>query len=537
MMTPASTSSDRVAKWLFAVALTLGAGLLLATGPAPQLGYASDTVGYLDACHRASLGQWLGRDFTFPIGPSGLLPTTLAMKVVGPSVSALAVGGTFAWLAFGGLAWLTAQPRMPGWLAGAFALFVAATAAAPYTLDFGSWRNLSYGMHYNRLAWAALCIALPAAMLPRRDGAHSPWVPIGLGACTLWLWTNKPNYLLVMLPLVIYCWFLSPRKMAWLGRAASGAAATMLGVWLCVRFSPAGYVRNHFAMARSTPAEGWSYDPHRVLVENLFPIAALVAIFFLVLRLAPGSPNKWRFALTLAAVTVATLVANLTNCQFSEIPMWGALGWLAAALAVQTFPLTRLARLAGTGGVACGLFFTWEPLASIAYSFAWKNYQTSSAAPAVAVASPAWSGMPLRPKPGAAIGPAEDLGSASNYAAWLNDGLALLTQLHPPRTGVLCLDWTNPFPFATQTIPPLGDELNWHVGRFIGPSNHPDLARLLANASVVMEPLLSVQPVSLAFKRELFAPALAAHFTLAGETAHWRMWVRRTTPAPVPADS
>jgi hypothetical protein len=101
---------------------------------------------------------------------------------------------------------------------------------------------------------------------------------------------------------------------------------------------------------------------------------------------------------------------------------------------------------------------------------------------------------------------------------------------------VLCLDWANPFPFATQTVPPPGDEIAWHVGRTVGRDHHPEVARLLAGTAVVMEPFRSVQPASLAFKRVLFAPALAASFVLAGETAHWRAWIRRDASAPaVPA--
>jgi len=527
--------SHRTIAWLFAGALAIGAGLLLGAGPAPQLIYPSDDATYLDACHRSTLGQWLGRDFSSPIGPAAILPTALAMKLSGTTVHALVTGAALTWLAYGALAWFTAQPRMPAWLAAAFALFVAATAAAPYTLNFGSWQVLSYGMLYNRLAWAALSIATAAALLPRTDGALARFVPAGLGACAIWLWALKPNYLLILLPLILYHGLTSPGRDAWLGRAALGALGTLAGIWFCVRFSPAGYLDTHLGMAReSGRGVGVFYDPARTLRENFWLVIALAAIWTVVLK-SVTAPLRLRLGLVLAAVIGCTLLANLANNQFSEIPLWGALGWLATACILTVASSTKTARLAASAGLACGLAFTWQPLASITYAFAWKHYRAPGSPPALAVASPAWQGLPMRPPPGKTANATGNLENPGNYAAWLNDGLALLTQIQTPQISVLCLDWANPFPFATRTVPPVGDEIAWHVGRTVGPAHHPDVDRLIAHANVVMEPLRSIQPDSLAFKRELFAPALAALFVVTAESAHWRLWVRRAaTPVPSP---
>jgi hypothetical protein len=180
-------------------------------------------------------------------------------------------------------------------------------------------------------------------------------------------------------------------------------------------------------------------------------------------------------------------------------------------------------------GFVYGIGFAWQPLMSIGYNFVWKNFRAPGMPPAIQVASAAWHGMPMRPFPGEASGPAEDLQSAGNYAAWLNDGLAVLSASGSGYHSVVCLDWTNPFPFATGTAPPLGDELNWHVGRFIGPSNHPDVSALLDAADVVMEPLRSIQPGSLSFKKMLFSSALRESFIVFAETEHWRAWRRRDT--------
>lgn len=500
----------------------MGALLLWTAGPAPQLIYPSDDAAYLDATYRAASGQWMGRDFGSPIGPAAILATVLGMKIGGATVHALVTGSILTWLGYGLAAWLVARSRLPAWLAAGFTLFTAATAAAPYTLDFGSWRILSYGMLYNRLAWAALGIAATVSLLPRRDGAAPRWVPAILGACAIWLWSIKPNYLVILAPLVLYHWFTQPAPAAWGGRSVLGALGMLLFVWLCVPFSPSGYVATHLGMARSAPSDLLSYTLLRSLQENIVPVLVLLAAWALALR-STGLPGPRRLALAVAAVISATFVTNMANCQFSEIPLWGALGWLAAAAAAP------VARLPWVIGLVCGLAYTWQPVASIAYNFAWKQYRAPGSPPAIEVAGDAWRGLPLRPVPGDTIDAAAALESPGNFAAWLNDGLALLAR-HRPRTGsVLCLDWINPFPFATGTAPAPGDDIAWHVGRTHGPSHHPDIARLLASATVIMEPRRSIQPDSLAFKRELFASALAASFHLAGETPHWRLWLRQDT--------
>lgn len=529
-----ATSVNRIAPWLFAAALAGGTILLPAAGPAPQLLYPSDVTAYLDACHRASLGQWLGRDFSSPVGPAALLPTVLAMKLGGANVNALPHGAALTWLTVGLLAWRIARPRMPAWLAGTFALFAAATAAAPYPLDFGSWRILSYAILYNRLAWVALALAAAATLLPRTNGTASRLVPAGLGAGAVWLWALKPNFLLILLPLVLYHWLAAPARGAWLGRAVLGALGLLLALWVCVRFSPLGYINTHLGMAREAGSNpGSIYGVGRSLLENFWPVVIIAVVWTAALAATTVTPLRRRVGLTLAAIAGCTLVANLTNNQFSEIPLWGALGWLAAAWVVSPAPAARLARWAGIAGVACGLAFTWQPLAAITYAFAWNHYRAPGTPPALEVASPAWRGLPMRPMPGDPFGAAENLESPGNYAAWLNDGLALLAPFHFSGA-VLCLDWANPFPFATQTAPAPGDEIAWHLGRTVGPGQHPDATRLLASAGVVMEPLRSIQPASLAFKRELFTPGLQASFTVAAESAHWRVWLRRVPVPPAP---
>jgi hypothetical protein len=508
--------------------LMFGAALLGFAGPAPQLIFASDVVFYLDACHRAAGGQWLGRDFTSPIGPAALLPTVLAMRFFGPDVSGLVGGSVIAWGGFGALAWMIARSRLNSIYAIGFSLFVAGTAAGLYPLDFGDWRSLSYGLLYNRLAWAALALALVAALLPPRttSGSTTTWLAAGLGAASVWIWALKPNYLLILLPPIIFAFIQAPRLRAWSFGLLGGSAGTLALIAACVSFSPFGYVQTHLGMASEAPADMLLYTWNRTWTENGWLLLGLACICFAALRSAAAGVPRIALGTTVVAIAAATLLANLANCQFSEIPIWGAIAWIAAGVAVESTGVARMARITA---IVFALAFTWQPLASMAYNFAWKTIQPPGSSPAVNIASAAWHGLPLRAFPGTVADPAGDLTSAANYALWLNDGLTLLSKHH--RGGpVACLDWNNPFPFATGSIPPPGDVIAWHVGRNVGRNYHADPARILNGTEIVMEPVRSLQPASLEFKRSLFAPGLASAFSLVAESSRWRVWKRRAQP-------
>lgn len=513
----------RISSVAFALSILAGVFLILGAGPVPQMIYVADVTSYLDACFRTASGQRIGVDFSSPVGPAALLPTVLGMRLNGPDVHALVFGSAFAWVAFGLAAWAVARPRLKPPLAAGFSLFVAATAAAPYPLDFGNWNTLSYGLLYNRLAWAALCVAIVAVFVPRSDAAPPRGVAVGLGAISVLLWAIKPNYLLVLLPIMILDWSRAPRRGRWLAQATAGAAILFLIVSICVPFSPLGYLEIHLGMARQAPADLLAYTWNRTLRENFTPIFVLVVIVSVIFRSSLAGASRRSLILAGLAVVAATLITNLTNCQFSEIPVWAALAWCCATFSAGRDLASRCARLAA---VAFALAFTWQPLASIAYGYAWKVFRHPGTPPALEVESAAWRGLPLRAIPGTPADPGGDLFSAANYARWLNDGLALLVR-HPGAESILSLDWNNPFPFATGTRPPLGDEIAWHVGRNVRPLFHPDFARILTGVNYVMEPQRSLQPFSLSFKQLAFAPGLAASFVVVEESDHWRLWVRR----------
>lgn len=517
---------------VFVLAMAAGAALIIVAGPVPQLLFPSDLAAYLDACYRSSLHQVLGSDFSSPIGPAAILPTTVGMRLVGVRVAALTFGACLNWVVYGLSAWLVARRRMKGGLAVAFAIFVAATAAAPYTLDFGSWRVLSYSLLYNRLAWATLCLCLPLCLLPAPNGARTGNIPAILGAATAWIWEIKPNYLLILFFLVIYAFAADKRRRVstWLGYSVAGAVVVLVGTYLAVPFSPAGYVATHLGMAREAPPALLYETFIRSLRENALWVAVIGASWAIALASGGGRSAFDRISLiAVLSITVAsTFIANITNCQFSEIPMWPVLGFLAAVSALGSLKEHRMTWITVVAGMAMLAVQGWQPLASLGYSLA-RRLLVFGHHVEVRVASPAWSGISMAVPPSEAADSGDQL-FAGGYANRLNAGLSLMRAAHCEHKRCLCLDWINPFPFANQSPPITGDEIAWHFGRTVGPKHHPDAAFLASQADVIMEPIQSIQPNSLEFKRGLFMPSMAGAFVVFSENSYWRLWIRRDTP-------
>ena len=113
------------------------------------------------------------------------------------------------------------------------------------------------------------------------------------------------------------------------------------------------------------------------------------------------------------------------------------------------------------------------------------------------------------------------------YAAWLNDGLALLRRHVTDSSRVLSLDWFNPFPFALDLPSPRGDSIAWHLGLLVSPSHHPDPKRVLGDATFVMDPKRPIAPYTYGFKKGILKPGLAAAFKKVDESALWILYERK----------
>jgi hypothetical protein len=113
------------------------------------------------------------------------------------------------------------------------------------------------------------------------------------------------------------------------------------------------------------------------------------------------------------------------------------------------------------------------------------------------------------------------------YARSVNDGCELLRLHSGPSDRIVCMDLTNPFSFALQRPPATGDALWWDQHSFTK-RVHPDAERVFEHAAVVMVPKypISVQPERQPIS--VYAGFLETHYTLAAESAFWKLYRPRS---------
>lgn len=536
--------TDRTANILCLVFILGVVGLILLTGPVPQLLFASDVLNLLDGAHRQYLGQVIHRDFHSPVGGMAFLPFSLSMHLVGPTARALPWGIALTFLVTSGWAWGLTHQRLPFPERMLFLLFVGLLVAGSYPLDFGSWKVPSYAMHYNRIGWAYFSLVALECFVPPRHPTHTgEWIAgVSTGAAVALLFLLKVNFFICAAGLMVWAPFAGRRHHV--GRrlaGLTGAAGATLAAVLLARIDLAGYIREIVGMAGSQPAGIYRETLARILSDNRWWLVAVVAttlgLLFFSRPLAPA-PRQQVFRSTLAFLLVAGagLVLSLTNCQFAELPTF-PVALLVLSLLLPVAPGSRPALALRTISFLAVLGSILPNAGMIARAYLRHALDAATELNSLKLAPPALAALPLRTWPDEHGGPQAESrirpkgdGSPYAYGLWLQDGIDLLAPHITPSSRVLSLDWSNPFPF-TLGLPPLRNDLiAWHYGRGISDVHHPDQVLLAGQADFILEPRAGIQPASTAFKRELFAPLMAQSFVRLADNRSWILWQRRPAP-------
>ena len=91
----------------------------------------------------------------------------------------------------------------------------------------------------------------------------------------------------------------------------------------------------------------------------------------------------------------------------------------------------------------------------------------------------------------------------------------------------MVFDFVSPFTAGLGLAPPSGDSPWYHWGRTLDDDMYPPAEDILADAKIIMEPKWPVEVWTARGMSRVYARYLATHFTLANETADWRVYVRR----------
>ena len=472
------------------VAFTIA--LLVFTGPSPQQTNPNDAMLLLDAGWRVTCGQRPQVDFSYPMGLTSLLPIVLGMAVTGCHCAAFAYGPALLLppLALG--TWWLARRRLSALAATWVSAMIGLLVAGAFPLGFNTgWRMTSYAMQYNRLNWPLLLMLALAVLIEPRQRLTRPVAILegaAAGAVTALLCAGKINFAVAAFAILFLAWLVRRHGAAfWL--SFSAVLAALMGLYLFyLRGDIAAYCQDLAMLRRLHPFPTVARTLLGILLASIPEFCGLALIIFVQLRSvlsarrSTAAAQSWlaSVALALVLVGVGVEVAVGTGQQY-DIPLCP----LAAIVMIEAFQrLPRPSNALGEGqaaldggaqrlrlsvshlvAMAAGLAFIAADFGSLAYAAAWTKGHSPRRLAAAQIHSPVMQGM-LFPPHVSEAGRPDDVRSRTDerlggltpiaYAAWINDGLALLRHANGADACIYTLDWCNPFPALLRSPSPKG---------------------------------------------------------------------------------
>jgi hypothetical protein len=518
--------------------ILIGAGAVLALllalpGQTVATKYLGDLFIMLDSAYRVSLGQVPNRDFHTALGPlSSYLPAAgygLSGTLGGAMPTAMALIMVALVLPMAHIFSSRLQPI----IALPFGIFLLLILAAPVNLGEGV-TALSFAKFYNRIGWVALGTLLVMYLRPDEPRSRQGLLDMLCAAfLTGVMLYTKLTYGVVAIAFLALMLFDAAQR-----RWVLGSLGLILAVGLIVEAfwrSTLPYLDDlRIALEVGGRLRGtWGQITDHVLV-NLTDYVMLGIFAFIALR----RTRSVRDALFYVLCAVAGFLIINQNFQ-----AWGIITiHAAAAVAAETILRSQnqasFDAIEQRWSVSAGakLLFLALVLPTIVHGATALSLHTASAGIGAgqALALPNLNRVRL-----ANLWTWHDHNAATAYVTTIQDGIEALTALEAKPQGVFVLDLANPFSMILGSPPPRGDTpwLQW--GRTLNGSVFIPAETLLANVQVVMEPKIgngnpdapggAEQVPTL---QSLYAPYLAAKFSIVRETDHWKIHQRSQPDAP-----
>jgi hypothetical protein len=512
--------------------ILLTAGFLVKMGATVVLCFPADIAGTLDGGWRVINGQIPHVDFYTPLGSVTHLVVALGMRLAGPCVSSIAYANACLLIVMALWAWAIARTKMSAALSFLFALYAGFMVAATSTYGH-EFKQLGYSAIYNRFGVALTALVLIESLgCSRREFCRSALslqgVSTGMSlAVTFFL---KPNFFGVAALAVAAGVVLVPQnRHRWFGLCAGAAVVSFL-MLAYLRFDIAALFQD-MTMAAKIRGVGFVRNAFGMVTEPM--VFNSVFLMLILWCIAPCAEGYYRSSLApkigqglfVLFLIVAQAMLSLTNTQPPLATLFpaGALLVLEAARRAihREEAVDPHAHIQNSTGwmttVLLALYFVASILVPDMESLPYSVFMRLTEEPRM-TADQKFAAPPLA-----------DMLAPRNpeYARSVNDGCELLRLHSQPSDRIVTMDLTNPFSFALQRPPPTGDALWWDEHSFTK-HVHPDAERVFEHAAVVMVPKypISVQP-----EREpisVYAGFLKAHYTLAAESAFWKLYRSRS---------
>lgn len=510
-------SAPRLSLGWMVFAIGVVCALVLAVpGQTVTTKYVNDLFIFLDGAYRIVGGQVPNRDFHSSLGPLAFYLPAFGYALTGSLGAAMPLGMALATVFLGAVGAHLIGTRMRAVTGIPLAVFLLLIAAVPLNPGEGI-ADLSFAMFYNRLGWTAVGLLLVMYLPPKEvSGRQAGLDGLCAALLTLFLLYLKASYGLVALAFLV---FMATDRQA--RRWSLGAlGATAVAVLLIEPFWR-GTVTYLMDVQLAREVSGDIPDLVR-LVTIALPNLADLAVYLVFTVLLLALRRSFRDFLFLGFVAATGILLIEQNFQIVGILT------LAAGASVVAELLARAAPAWSRQGIGAGL-----PLL-VAIMMVPVTVQNGAALVLHSALALGQQGDPIT-LPGFAgvrLAKLSNEGLYRNFSRYnqsLADGAAALASLDTAVERVVVFDFVGPFSAGLGLVPPRDDSPWYHWGRTLHDSVYPPADEILADAKIIMEAKWPIEVWTGNGMRRIYAPYLDRYFTLATESADWRIYVRAPT--------
>jgi hypothetical protein len=476
--------------------------------------YLNDLLIFLDGAHRIAVGQVPNVDFHSSLGPLAFYIPYLGFSLSGSMSAAMPIGMALVTLATAVVAAEVIASRMRPSIGLPLALYLLLILIVPANPG-EALGDISFAMFYNRIGWAALGLLL-VFHLPRMPGAPSrDLVDAGCAACLVLLMLyTKITYGIVGMGFLFLLLF-DRRQVRWVGLCF----ALLVGAVLIVEALWQGGLTHVEDLRLASQVSGSFPDIPRlteVVARNLADIVVYGVFAVLLLALA----RSFRDLIFLGFCLGSGILIIEQNFQIVGILTLGAGAAVASErLLRQEFGFERQRLVAGLPLLLALLML---PVSAINLANLGMHAVLAMGGQGEQLPLPRFDGIRLVET----LGPGP-FGRFHGYNEAMADGRAALEALEGPVERVAVMDFANPFSAGMNLWPPRGDSPWYHWGRTIDSRHFPPAEDIFADADIILQPKMPIEPYTGDGMRVIYADYLNAHYRLIADTRDWRLYRRQ----------
>lgn len=518
---------------LCVAAIAIGCAITVKIGLPNMATYGHDTFIMLDGGWRALNGQRPGTDFYSALGPLSYLQTAAGLALASNAPVGVALVTAMTGIVLGLWTIALVRSRLPAWAGLLAVVFLEWFWLAPFPLG-ETYYLTSYAMQYNRLGYVLLSLIMLELFTHPSKNAGG-W---STGVATALLLFLKVNFFVVAAVLIALSYLITSKTQRHLLYLLAGFAAVSLAMLWYLRWDCSALIRDTFtaALARQGRVRGIR-EVIRILTRNTTEIIGLIGTASMTWVYLSRERRRidLRQSITMiafvGAILVSDFILSLSNTQRAGFPLTLiAILLLSAQLGAGLKAFRYKSEYASSVALAfVALIMLLPTIVGTIDSWGMIIAERSRAPekPISSVNTPILQGL-LFDNHSDPTGLDHGSSNGELYTGFINEGLTMLTANSSSSDRIVCLCFSNAFPYALLRRPAKGGSPFFEYATNFTEHHAPSAKRILGNAEIVMYP--NGRP---AFSRldvllELCQAELTAHYRKLVQSENWTMY-RRTS--------